>query len=97
MVVQVMKFNGQDIQNLRQLVELIEAADSPFFVFELDHDEVVVLDAAEARASTPDILRNHNIPQQCSDDLRQPPPPAVATAEDAAPPAAASGSSATAA
>ena len=87
-----MKFNSQDIRNLRQLVELIEAAEAPFFVFEMDHDEVVVLDAAQARDSTPDILRNHNIPQQRSDDLRR--PAAVAAAAAAEPAQATSGGAA---
>lgn len=68
-----MKFNGQEVRNLQQLVNMIEAAgEAPFFVFEMDHDEVVVLDAAQARASTAEILRTHNIPQQLSQDLRQP-------------------------
>lgn len=75
------------MRNLRQLVDMIEAAtEAPFFVFEMDHDEVVVLDAAAARASTPDILRTHNIPQQRSVDLTRPPdaPEAPAAADGVA-------------
>eukprot|EP00892_Ulva_mutabilis_P000486 jgi/Ulvmu1/10438/UM062_0035.1 len=81
--VQVMKFNGQKVQNLQQLVDMIEAAsESRFFVFEMDHDEVVVLDAKHARASTAEILRTHNIPQQLSQDLRRPGAAAAAANDD---------------
>jgi hypothetical protein len=60
------------VTNLRQLVHLVHEAvrgGAPFFVFQLEFDEVVVLDAAEALASTPEILRVHNIPKAMSRDL----------------------------
>lgn len=67
--VQVLTFNGHAVNNLKHMVALIEDCKDEFFKFELAHDTVLVLDAAEARASTAEMLRVHNIPQQMSADL----------------------------
>lgn len=67
---QVRSFNGTPIKNLLQLACLITDCTSEFFVFGLEYEEVLVLDAAEARASTAEILQVHNIPQQISAELK---------------------------
>lgn len=67
---QVRTFNGTRITNLLQLACLISDCTDEFFNFGLEYDEVLVLDAAEARASTAEILRVHNIPQQISAELK---------------------------
>ena len=47
---QVIKFNGQPVKNLMQLVRMIQAAEGEeFLVFDLDHDEVLVLDGKQVR------------------------------------------------
>ena len=68
--VQVLKFNGTDIKNLRHLVDLVETCEDDFFKFELSYDSVLVLDAKEARESTAAMLKVHSIPHQMSADLR---------------------------
>lgn len=55
---QVTKFNGKPVKNLVQLVRMIqEAKDEEFAVFDLDHDEVLVLDAKQVCVSTPTTFR----------------------------------------
>jgi len=63
---QVLKFNGVDVRNVFQLAELIETCTDEFWVLDLDYDEILVLDTAQAKASTEEILRVHNIPRQMS-------------------------------
>ena len=47
---QVIKFNGQAVKNLLHLVRMIQAAEGEeFLVFDLDHDEVLVLDGKQVR------------------------------------------------
>jgi PDZ domain len=87
---QVKKFNGQDITSLEQLAAALDACTAPFCVFELDFDEVLVLDRAEAEQSTAAVLAAHNIPHRFSPDLRQKAEPG-----DGKKPEAASGEAAT--
>lgn len=45
---QVLKFNGQPVKNLLELACMLRAAEEEeFLVFDLDHDEVLVLDAKQ--------------------------------------------------
>ena len=71
--VRLRTFNGARVRNLAHLAELVDrAAESgaPFFRFDLDYDEVVVLDAGAAVGATPDILAQHSIPADASPGLR---------------------------
>jgi hypothetical protein len=70
-LLQVLKFNGQPVKNLLHLVQMLQAAEATaeFLVFDLDHDEIVVVDGKQAAESTADILQMHNIPRQMSQGL----------------------------
>ena len=62
----VEKFNGVQIKNLKQLVELVEQCQTKhteeFLTFELDMKTLIVLDRKKATKSTQEILEMHAIP-----------------------------------
>ncbi|KAK9842029.1 hypothetical protein WJX81_004728 [Elliptochloris bilobata] len=82
--VQVLRFNGEPVLNLRHLAQLCLACTAPFMRFDLDYDEVVVLHTEAARAATSEILELHSIPAPVSRDLADLLPPAAAQAAVAA-------------
>jgi hypothetical protein len=61
------QLNGEMVMNLAHLAELLDKAESDdgvsFLRFELDYDEVVILDKREAVESLSSILKTHCIPQ----------------------------------
>jgi len=64
--------NGVNIVNLEQAVQLVEDAEKrgdAFIRFDLDRENVVILDTVEARASTNRILKQNNIASDKSVDL----------------------------
>jgi len=63
--------NNVPIDNLRHLVELVEANKAPFLRLDLESERVIVLDAAEAAVQSAEILESHNIPYIKSADLRR--------------------------
>jgi S1-C subfamily serine protease len=79
--VQVLRCNGVAVHNLAHLASLVAAADvgsggdggdkngRSFLRFDLEYDEVVVLDAGRARAATEAILAQHSIPAAVSAGL----------------------------
>lgn len=66
---QVLRFNGTRVNNLAHLAAMVEAATSPFLRFDLEYDQVMVLETAAAKAATPSILKTHRIPSARSEDL----------------------------
>jgi hypothetical protein len=65
-------FQGQPVRSLSALARAVSACkpeDDPFFRFDLDGGQVVVLDAAAARAAGASILAAHGIPAAASADL----------------------------
>lgn len=69
---QVLRFNGGEVRSLAGLAAAVAASTEPFLSFELDSGDVVVLDAAAARAATPAILATHEIPAAASAGLLTP-------------------------
>ena len=67
--VPVKAFNGQTIRSLRHLVELVQANTEPYLKFDVEYKELIVLDAAEAKVATEEILRLQSIPNVVSRDL----------------------------
>merc|ERR1712217_683000 len=57
------------VQSLRHLRNLVLEANTGYFRFRLANELEVILDAAECEAAGPEILRQHAIPRDCSDDL----------------------------
>ncbi|KAI4975993.1 hypothetical protein ZWY2020_049600 [Hordeum vulgare] len=67
---QVRAFNGKPVNNLKQLATMVEDCNKEFLKFDMDYDQVVVLETKTARAATQDILTTHCIPSAMSDDLK---------------------------
>lgn len=65
------KFNGVEVQNLKHLAEMVLASEESFFKFDLDYNEVIVLDSEAARQSTAEMLELHSIPGMMSSDLQK--------------------------
>ncbi|KAG2497712.1 hypothetical protein HYH03_004449 [Edaphochlamys debaryana] len=90
--VQLLRFNGSPVRNLKQLSTLVRealaaeeqaageaaagadgvvAAAGGFLRFDLDYNEVLVLQAKDVLAMTPEVMRAHSIPHPMSPDLRE--------------------------
>jgi len=68
--VQVSKFNGVPVRNLRHLAELVAACGEAYMRWDLEYNEVVVLETAAALQATPDIMASHGLPHVMSADMR---------------------------
>jgi len=68
--VQVKSFNGVPLKNLSHLKQLVEECTEEYMKFDLEYSEVLILETAAAKASTPEILEVHSIPSAESMDLR---------------------------
>jgi hypothetical protein len=66
---QVKAFNGTKIRNLKHLAELVMSCQEPLMTFEMEYNEVLVLDTALAKASTKEVMEQHSIPSMVSKDL----------------------------
>ncbi|XP_068637979.1 protease Do-like 9 [Aristolochia californica] len=67
---QVLAFNGKPVKNLKTLANMVENCDDEFLKFELEYQQLVVLQTKTAKAATQDILTTHCIPSAISDDLK---------------------------
>ncbi|KAJ8749892.1 hypothetical protein K2173_013807 [Erythroxylum novogranatense] len=67
---QVLSFNGKPVKNLKNLAEMVEICEDEFLKFDLEYQQIVVLQNKTAKAATLDILATHCIPSAMSDDLR---------------------------
>ncbi|GLI60058.1 hypothetical protein VaNZ11_001910 [Volvox africanus] len=80
--VQLLRFNGEPVSNLaqvarsvRQALQKEQAAEAAggaggFLRFDLDYNEVVVVEARDVLKMTPEVMRAHSIPCDMSPDLR---------------------------
>ncbi|GJN29201.1 hypothetical protein PR202_gb17399 [Eleusine coracana subsp. coracana] len=68
--IQVLTFNGTPIKNLKHLAAMVEQCNEEFMKFDLEYDQVVVLETKTAKDATLDILTTHCIPSAMSDDLK---------------------------
>ncbi|CAA6672501.1 unnamed protein product [Spirodela intermedia] len=67
---QVLSFNGKPVKNLKCLAAMVESCNDEFLQFDLEYQQIVVLQTKTAKAATPDILTMHCIPSAMSDDLK---------------------------
>ncbi|GER38543.1 DegP protease 9 [Striga asiatica] len=67
---QVHAFNGQPVKNLKSLARMVEGCDDEYLKFDLEYQQIVVLQTKNAKAATLDILTTHCIPSAMSDDLK---------------------------
>ncbi|WOL13804.1 protease Do-like 9 [Canna indica] len=68
---QVLCFNGKPVKNLKTLANMVENCNEEFLKFDLEYQQIVVLQTETAKAATPDILTTHCIPSAMSEDLMQ--------------------------
>ncbi len=65
--------NDEPVRSLRHLIQLIKdnkSKDYIIFRFEDEHEEKIVLEPKLVEKSSPEILRNNNIPSDRSEDLK---------------------------
>ncbi|KAM3359569.1 protease Do-like 9 isoform X1 [Capsicum galapagoense] len=67
---QVLAFNGATVKNLKSLASMVEKCNDEFLKFDLEYQQVVVLQTKTAKSATSDILTTHCIPSAMSEDLR---------------------------
>ncbi|KAK9104628.1 hypothetical protein Scep_021472 [Stephania cephalantha] len=67
---QVLAFNGRLVRNLRNLARMVEGCTQEYLKFDLEYQQIVVLQTKTAKAATLDILTTHCIPSAMSDDLK---------------------------
>ncbi|XP_020597121.1 protease Do-like 9 [Phalaenopsis equestris] len=67
---QVVAFNGKPVKNLKSLATMVENCNSEFLQFDLEYEQIVVLETKTAKAATPEILTTHCIPSSISADLK---------------------------
>jgi len=72
---EVLKFNGVKIENLRHLVELVENNKEPYTRFDLDDYGLIIMESKAAATANQRILDKHYVPSAKSQDLLQPPAP----------------------
>ena len=66
---QVLRVNGQKIDNLKDLVKIVEESNDRYLMLDLEYNQLVVLDREEAMKATEEILRQHCIAADRSVDL----------------------------
>lgn len=74
---QVKGLNGVPVKNLRGLMEVAESSEDKYLRFQMEYNQLLVMETAAARAATPDILTMHYIPHDRSEELRGPNPAAA--------------------
>ncbi len=66
---QLVSFNGERINNLKQLIERVENCKEPFLDFKLDSCERIILETQKAKKATERILKRYGIRNSKSEDL----------------------------
>ncbi|KAI3946457.1 hypothetical protein MKX01_017673 [Papaver californicum] len=66
---EVLAFNGHPVKNLKRLASMVENCVDAYLKFELNYQQIVVLETKAAKAATPDILSTHCIPSAMSADI----------------------------
>ncbi|GMI99161.1 degradation of periplasmic proteins 9, DegP protease 9 [Hibiscus trionum] len=67
---QVLAFNGKPVKNLKNLASMVDSCKDKYLRFDLEYQQIVVLQTKAAKAATLDILTTHCITSAMSDDLK---------------------------
>ncbi|KAK8586905.1 hypothetical protein V6N13_085921 [Hibiscus sabdariffa] len=67
---QVLAFNGKPVKNLKNLANMVDSCKDKYLRFDLEYQQIVVLQTKAAKAATLDILATHCISSAMSDDLK---------------------------
>ena len=66
---QLASLNGEPVNSLRHLKEMVEGIAEGLLSFRLESGEMIVISAEKCWASEPSIFRTHCIPHRASADL----------------------------
>ena len=66
---QVKAFNGTPVRNLKHLAREVLNCRDDLMTFEMEYNELLVLDTAVCRATTKEVMELHSIPSMVSKDL----------------------------
>lgn len=67
--IRVKAFNGKKVRNLRELAEMVLRNQDSYLRFDLEYDEILVLDVDIVGSATEEVLLLHSIPSIVSKDL----------------------------
>ncbi|GMH32328.1 hypothetical protein BSKO_00162 [Bryopsis sp. KO-2023] len=67
--VQVHSFNGEVVHDLNHLVEMVISCEDEYMRFDLDFEQVIVVNSELAKKTTVDVLEEHSIPDMASPDV----------------------------
>lgn len=70
-MLQIKRFNGTSVLNLKHLAELVTSCTDDFLRFDCDHNETIVVLRQQAEQGTAEVLRSHSIPAAMSADLQE--------------------------
>ncbi|KAK9040382.1 hypothetical protein V6N11_015545 [Hibiscus sabdariffa] len=70
MTLLVLAFNGKPVKNLKSLANMVDNCNDEYLRFDLEYQQMVVLNTKAAKAATLDILTTHSISSPMSDDLK---------------------------
>jgi len=59
---ELVKFNGQNVRNLQHLCQMIDDCITEQYIFEFQHERVIILDREEAQKASLEISDIHSIP-----------------------------------
>ena len=68
--VQLLRFNSQEVRHLRGLVELVLSCKDKYCRFDLEYNELIILETDKVVQATLDVMKMHSIPHAMSADLR---------------------------
>ena len=66
----MLQFNGTPIDSLKQLAKLVMKCTQEYMRFDLEYDEVVIVETLAAKKATQDVLTAHSISDVMSTDLK---------------------------
>ena len=67
----VLRVTEKPVRNLKELVAAVEGNKETFLQLDLSpHDEIIVLEAAKVKEATKEVLSQHSIASDRSEDLR---------------------------
>ena len=69
--VQLLRFNGKEVKSLKSLATMVLACKEKYCRFDLEYNELVILETDRLRKATLDIMENHAVPHAMSADLRK--------------------------
>ena len=69
--VQLLRFNGEEVKNLKSLASMVLACKDKYCRFDLEYNELVIIETDKLRKATMDVMENHAVPHAMSADLRK--------------------------